>query len=238
MKHIPLFKQTFLVLGLLISSLSYGHTIFPKKVKCPIDGKKFTVYVTGSYTTTHTLNDFQEQGHIGNLYEIYVNSCPECHYCGYRSDFDTTFSKTTKKEILKILEPFKRSKMTDVLEHEIAVEIHQYFKRDNNDIANLYLVASYFLKGDSLQTAKRKELQLNCATYLQKAIQVKEYTNVETYAKVNYLIGEMYRRIGEFDKAIQYYDFALNDPNKKDWLLEVASEQKKLAIAKNDDNSI
>jgi tetratricopeptide (TPR) repeat protein len=128
--------------------------------------------------------------------------------------------------------------MTDVLEHEIAVEIHQYFKRDNNDIANLYLVASYFLKGDSLQTAKRKELQLNCATYLQKAIQVKEYTNVETYAKVNYLIGEMYRRIGEFDKAIQYYDFALNDPNKKDWLLEVASEQKKLALAKNDDNSI
>jgi hypothetical protein len=48
----------------------------------------------------------------------------------------------------------------------------------------------------------------------------------------------MYRRIGEFDKAIQYYDFALNDPNKKDWLLEVASEQKKLALAKNDDNSI
>ena len=70
MKHIPLFKQTFLVLGLLLSSLSFGHTSFPKKVKCPIDGKKFTIHVTGSYTTTHTLNDFQKQGYIGNLYEI------------------------------------------------------------------------------------------------------------------------------------------------------------------------
>ncbi len=238
MKHMPLFKQTFLVVGLLLSSLSYGHTIFPKKVKCPIDGKEFTIYVTGSYISSYTLHDFQKQGHIGNLYEIYVNSCPKCHYCGYRSDFDTTFSKITKHEILKILEPFKRSKMTDVLEHEIAIKIHQYFNRENDDIAKLYLVASYFLKGDSLQIPKRKELQLNCATYLQKAIEAKEYDEAGTYASMNYLIGEMYRRIGEFDKAIQYYDFALNDPNKKDWLIEVATEQTKLAIEKNEDNSI
>ena len=238
MKHLPLFKQTFLVLGLLLSSLSFGHTSFPKKVKCPIDGKKFTIHVTGSYTTTHTLNDFQKQGYIGNLYESYVNSCPACHYCGYLSDFDTTFSKTTKQEILKILEPFKSSKMTDVLEHEIAVEIHKYFKRDNDDIAKLYLVASYFLRGDSLQTPKRKEFQLNCATYLQKAIEIKEYEKPETYASINYLIGEMYRRIGEFDNAIKYFDFALNDPNKKDWLLQVATKQKEIALEKNDDNSI
>ena len=238
MKHISLLRQTLLIIGLLISTLSYGHTSYPKKVKCPIDGKKFTIYVTGSYTTFNTLKDFQKQGAIGDLYESYVNSCPKCHYCGYQSDFDTTYSKTTKQEILKILEPFKSSKMTDVIENEIAIKIHQYFIRDNDDIANLYLVASYFLKGDSLQIPKRKELQLICATYLTKAIEAKEYDKAETYATINYLIGELYRRIGEFETAIKYYDFAISDENKKDWLLEVATKQKELAIIKDDDNSI
>jgi hypothetical protein len=81
------------------------------------------------------------------------------------------FTKTTKQEILEILEPYKNSKMTDVLENEIAIKIHQYFNRDNADSANLYFVASYFLKADSAQTSKRKELQLNCATFLSKAIE-------------------------------------------------------------------
>lgn len=227
-----------MIIGLLNATLSFGHTSYPKEVKCPIDGNKFTIYVTASYTTFSTLKDFQKQGAIGDLYESYINSCPKCHYCGYQSDFDSTFSDSTKQDILKILEPFKNSKMTDVLENEIAIIIHQYFKRDNDNIANLYLVASYFLKGDSLQKSKRKELQLNCAIYLTKAIEAKEYDKPETYATINYLIGELYRRIGEFDTAIKYYDFAINDRKKKEWILEVATKQKELAIKKDEDNSI
>lgn len=238
MKKTTLFKLTFLTFGLICSTLLYGHTSYPVKVKCPIDGKKFTIYVTGSYTTFNTLKDFQKQGAIGDLYESMVNSCPKCHYSGYKEDFDTTFSKTIKQEILKILEPFKSSKMTDVIENEIAIKIHEYFKRDNDDIANLYLVASYFLKGDSLQIAKRKELQLNCATFLTKAIDAKEYEKAETYATINYLIGELYRRIGDFETAIKYYDLAINDEKKKDWLIDVATKQKELAIKKDDDNCI
>ncbi len=238
MNHLLILRKLLLIIGILYSTLLYGHTSYPKNVKCPIDGKEFTIYVTGSYTTFNTLKDFQKQGAIGDLYESYVNSCPKCHYSGYQSDFDTTFSETTKQDVLKILEPFDKSKMTDVIENEIAIKIHQYFKRDNDDIANLYLVASYFLRGDSLQITKRKELQLNCATYLTKAIDAKEYKKAETYATINYLIGELYRRIGEFETAIKYYDFAINDQNKKEWLLKVATKQKELAIKKDDDNSI
>ncbi|MFT5822041.1 MAG: hypothetical protein ACI8ZM_003297 [Crocinitomix sp.] len=238
MKQSSIIQQILLIVAILCSSLSYGHTRYPEKIKCPIDGKKFTIYATGSYTTSNTLSDFQKQGAIGDLYESYVNSCPKCHYCGYQSDFDTTFNKTTIQEVLKILEPYKKSKMTDVLENEIAVKVHQYFKRENDDIANLYLVASYFLKGDTSQVSKRKMLQLNCATYLTKAIEDKEYDKEETYATINYLIGELYRRVGDFDNAIKYYDFAINDENKNDWLLELATKQKELAVNKDDDNSI
>lgn len=238
MNYLLLFRKSTWIIGVLVSSSLFGHTSYPQKIKCPIDDEKFTIYVTGSYTSFGTLMDFQKKGAIGDLYESYVNSCPKCHYSGYKSDFDTTFSDTTKQAILKLLEPYKSSSMTDVLESEIAVKIHQYFKNDHDDIANLYLIASYFLRGDSSQNIKRKELQNNCAAFLIKAIEAKEYDELETYATINYLIGEMYRRIGEFDKAVKYYDLALDDRNKKDWLKDVATKQKNLAIKKDEDNSI
>jgi hypothetical protein len=48
----------------------------------------------------------------------------------------------------------------------------------------------------------------------------------------------MERRIGNFDEAIKYYDLAINDPNKKDWVESVAKEQKELALKKDDNNKI
>lgn len=233
-----LFSVSLFITILLFSSLSFGHTSVPVKIKCPIDGTTFTISETASYTTFSTLKDFQKQGAIGNLYESYVNACPKCHYSGYQKDFDTTFNTATKKEILIILDPFKHSEMTDVLENEIAVQIHLFFKRSNDDIANLYLVASYFLRNIIDETPKRKELQLNCLTYLTKAIENKEYSKKESYASVKYLIGELYRRTGDFSNAIKYYDLALSDENKKDWIVEIANQQKELALKEDDDNGI
>ena len=48
----------------------------------------------------------------------------------------------------------------------------------------------------------------------------------------------MERRIGNFDEAVKYYDFAINDANKKEWVEAVAKEQKELAIKKDDNNKI
>lgn len=238
MKIPSLVRQIILIFSLIFSAVAYGHTSYPQKIKCPIDGKKFTIWVTGSYTTFNTLKDFQKQGAIGHMYETLVNACPKCHYSGYKSDFDTVFSKSTKQEILKILEPFKSSKLNDVLENEIAAKIYQYLNRDNDAIANLYLVASYLIKEDSAQIDKRKELQSNCASYFIKAIDAKEYNEDYSYATINYLIGELNRRIGDFQAAVTYFDKAIEDPNKRDWILDVAIKQKELAIANNDDNSL
>ena len=227
-----------LFLGLAFNVLSYGHTSYPQEISCPVDGKKFTVYVTGSYTTFKTLKDFQKQGAIGDLYESYINSCPSCHYCGYVSDFDTTFNDTTKVHLLKIIEPYKSSKMDDILENEIAVELFKYFNRSNDDIANLYLVASYLIKTQTKQVDKRKELQRNGIAYLEKAIANKEYPSKSTYATIQYLIGDLYRRVGDFDNAIKYFDLALANESKKEWVSRFATEQKELALKKDDDNTI
>jgi uncharacterized protein YcaQ len=48
----------------------------------------------------------------------------------------------------------------------------------------------------------------------------------------------MERRTGNFDEALKYYDLAINDINKKDWVEEVAKEQRELAVKKDDNNKI
>src|SRR6185369_9625527 len=107
-------------LGFLIPNASFAYTSSQKEVKCPVDGKAFTITVTNSYTTFGSMTDFQQYGAIGNLYEVMISSCPACHYSGYENDFDTTFTNTTKEEILKILLPYKEVQMNDVIECEIA----------------------------------------------------------------------------------------------------------------------
>lgn len=216
-----------------------AHTSFPREIQCPLDSTKFTIYVTGSYTTFGSFKDFQKTGAIGDLYESYVNSCPKCHFSGYTSDFDTFFTGEHKKTVQDLLFPYRNAEMTDVLENEITAAIYLHYKKPNDEIGSLYLVASYFLRHakDSIQVTKRKALQQTAASYFIKALTNSEYS-LPAVASMNYLVGELYRRVGEFDTAIKYYDLAMDDPNKKDWVMKVATEQKKLALAKDDNNDI
>lgn len=231
-------KTIAAVLFMCMMGVSYAHTSYPKDVKCPIDGEKFKIMVTMSYTTFKTYHDFQKEGAIGDLYESEINSCPKCHYCGYEDDIDTTFTEAVKQEILTVLEPYKKMKMNDVLECEIAAQIQIRLGYKNDVIANTYLVASYLLKKEKSQSEKRKEFQKQSLNYYLKALEKKEYEKKESYATMYYLVGELCRRVGDFENAVRYFDMAINNPDKKDWVQGVAEEQKTYALKKDDDNSL
>jgi uncharacterized protein (DUF2225 family) len=229
-------KTALLVLTLSVAQGVAGHTSFPKEIKCPIDETEFTIYVTGSYTTFGTMKDFQKFGAIGDLYESRINACPKCHFSGHEKDFEQMLSDSTKADILQILEPYKNQKIDDAMECEIAAKIYLYQKDSYNSIANMYLLASYCLKKTN-ETNRRKEMQKECIKYLQKAIENNEF-KADNHANIYYLIGELYRRTGQFDMAIKYFDMAINDENKQDWIEKIAKEQKQMAIKKDDDNDI
>ena len=232
MKRNCLWLLLFFPLGLI------AHTSFPVDIKCPLDGKKFTVRVTGSYTVFKTYMDFQKEGAIGDLYQSMIVSCSKCHFSGYVDDFDTVYSSEIKHDLLEILKPWRRKKIDDISECEIAAEIYSYFKKENRLIANLYLIASYLAKNKK-GSEKRKLRQLNCAVYLERALDSGEYDKKETaYASNYYLIGELYRRLGEFEKAVKYFDIALANEYKAEWLEEAARKQRELALKKDENNDI
>jgi len=229
----------FFVWAMLFATFSASaHTSYKSTIKCPLDNKKFDVYITGSYTTTNTLKDFQKQGYIGDLYESSIVSCPDCHYSGYVSDFDSSYTKEEISALLQLLQPFESEKPDDVMENEIAAQIYLHLKRPMNNVAWLYLMASYYLKEVPDRQDKRKELQKKCIDYTLLAIEAKEYEKKETYSVEYYLVGELYRRIGDFENALKYFDIASETKPKPDWLGDVLKEQREMALNSDDDNTI
>jgi len=189
-------------------------------------------------TTFGTYYDFQKKGAVGCHYEELINSCQYCHYSGYISDFDTIYSKERKDEIRSYLKQFALVNIDDVNECKIAGDLANFMHKSNNKIANYYLIGSYLARFDSIRNELRVSLQLETSDYLEKAIQNNEYKDSSSVATIYYLIAEMNRRASQYDKAIEYYDKAINDPNKMDWVEEVATKQKEIAINKDNNNKI
>lgn len=219
------------LLFLLISILGNAQVanFAPRTFKCPVDGNVFFVKMGGNYSVDSTLTDLQKAGSIKGMYENMIIGCPKCYYSGYENDFSLTFSGFAKKEIKKLLLPFKQFPLTDLLEVEIAAAVHQYFGHNNDNLAYIYLIGSYIAKNEPYTESDRIKMQkLALESYL-KAIDSKEYTDSKVENNVYYLVGELYRRTSNFEKAIKYFDIAFSNVAPSDWIYSILPQQKQLA---------
>ncbi|MBK7985831.1 MAG: DUF2225 domain-containing protein [Ignavibacteria bacterium] len=233
-------KKIFLtsILSLICQYFANAHTCANEIVKCPIDGKEVTFCVTMSMTTFGSFKDFQKQGAIGSHYEELINNCPKCRFSGYINDFKVEFNEAEKNKIKEYLTKFDNVIIDDAKQCLIAAEIKELQKKTKKEIAFCYVTGSYLLRENDDEVVFRKELQSKAKENLISAIENNEYEDKTVVANINYLIGEMARRIGSFDEAVKYYDLAINDKNKKDWVEKVAKQQKELAIQKDENNKI
>jgi hypothetical protein len=234
MKKIILIAFLFLI----YPNFANAHTCENETVKCPIDGKKVKFCVTMSMTTFGSFKDFQKKGAIGNHYEELINTCSKCHFSGYIDDFKVKLNEEEKIKIKNYLMKFNDVNIDDAKQCLIAAEIKELQNKTKKEIAFCYVTASYLLRENDKETEFRKELQTKAKSNLISAIEKNEYEDKTIVANINYLIAEMERRTGNFDDALKYYDLAINDINKKDWVEEVAKEQKELALKKDDNNKI
>jgi tetratricopeptide (TPR) repeat protein len=232
-------NQILILLFLLIGrNFAHAHTCENETVKCPIDGKKVTFCVTMSMTTFGSFKDFQKQGAIGNHYEELINTCSKCHFSGYIDDFKVKFNEEEKNKIKNYLIKFNGITIDDARQCSISAEIKELQKKTKKEIAFCYVIGSYLLRDNNNEIEFRKELQLKAKDNLISALFDHEYEDKTVIANINYLIAEMERRLGNFDEAIKYYDLAIEDSNKKEWVESLAKEQKELALKKDDNNKI
>jgi uncharacterized protein (DUF2225 family) len=216
-----------------------SHTFTTDVVTCPVCGEKVTIRITTSMYVSKTLMDFQRVGAVGTYYDDLIVSCPVCHFSGYVSDFSREIEDDVKKKVMTELKPKAAGrKLRGFEECEFAAKIYIWQKRRNKEIAHIYLIGSYLLrraKGDLEQ--KRKGFQEKAGDYFMKALTADEFEATER-GVISYLIGELYRRIGEFQKALFWYDRALKEKENPDWLEGFVEKQQELAKNKDPNNDI
>ena len=136
-------RYYIIFLTLFLTTNLFSHTCDSQKAKCPICKSKVEFCVTMSMTTTGSYRDFQKQGFVGIHYEELINHCEDCKFSGYKSDFDTSFSKERIIEIKEFLMKYDSLTVDNMTECEIAGDLGVFLKRDNAEISNYYLIGSY-----------------------------------------------------------------------------------------------
>jgi uncharacterized protein (DUF2225 family) len=216
-----------------------AHTYTKEMISCPVDGTKFQISVTMSYTTFGTFSDFQKRGAIGSLYEDMVVSCPSCRYAGYPDDFTKGL---TGRALTWVLGDYQtkwgNKKLTEAEECEAAADRYIFEQAENEAVANLYLVASYLLRGArGPLDEKRKDYQRLAAKFFLQALAAGEIEATHV-GPATYLVAELERRTGDFGAAIDHYDSSLKYPDNPAWLKDVVKDQRALAVKRDPTNDL
>lgn len=197
---------------------------------CPCCGKAFEATTWGS---TNLLGpqttDFYQQssGWPPLLMEIFT--CPVCGYSGLYGDF---VDVTVDEPVVDLI----RRKITPLLDEEEPSAARRYefaawiaaWRGDNpKRVGDLYLKAAwccYEGGHDDLEMQYRRQAILHFEEAFQKGMIPADEVPTHTY-----LIGELYRRIGEREKGALWFDQVpevVDDDADMQWLVDLAYQQK------------
>jgi uncharacterized protein (DUF2225 family) len=225
-------------LAWLEPATSWAHTSRHEQLTCPVDGVKFKVTVTGSYTTFGQYRDFAKQGAIGSLYADMVHACPACHFAGYQDDFSKPVGDETKHWVQNAQRRWGKRKLSAAEECEAAAARYAFEQQKAEAVARLYLIGSYLLRGaQGSLDEQRKAYQRAAATLYGSALAAATVGASERGA-ITYLVAELERRTENFKDALKHYAAARAEPNNPAGLVEWMNEQEQLAIKRDSNNDL
>jgi uncharacterized protein (DUF2225 family) len=197
-------------------------TLVLTNVECPRCQLKFATTTVASFSVFGSHSDFCPVygGEPPLFHAIFV--CPRCRYAGHTSACVTRpdcatgegGESTSAQERLSVLERYR-----------LAIETAQESGQDDCVLAALYLRASWCARllkkpGDE-RTLQKKTLE-----HLQRAL-AEGLVAHDLIAPNTYLAGELYRRLGRFQEALEWFD-RVEDPGPG--LADLTARMKELAL--------
>lgn len=205
-----------------MNTMAVGFTYSVER-DCPICGEKMQVTKTRSrLIKVKQDSDFCVHYKDFNpyYYDIWV-----CSNCGYASD-EKHFNTLREKEKVKISEFLKDRKVkiqySEVRTREEAVNAFKlaiYFadliEAPSSRMAGLYLKLSWLYR-ESGEEEKEQEVLKRALEAYDKALTTERFPiGSMTDTMVTYLIGELYRRTGNKEKAVQYLSRVIGDQRSR-----------------------
>lgn len=212
--------------------------LFDRKVECPLCHKQVTVRAVKSSgiriisRDTDFMTFFNEPNPL--LYDAWV--CVSCGYAALSGRFNTVTDKQAKliKENITVRwNPNK--KYPPIYDIDTALETHQLAllnslvkvgKDSEKAFLCLKIAWLYRLKKDA-ESEKKFLLQAQKGFLLALEKEAPPIAGMDEES-LEYLIGELYRRLGNFSEALKWLGRVLSNPKTKRKIKDMARDQKDL----------
>lgn len=200
---------------------------------CPICDSRFqsdAVVATNAFGGKRT--DFHERASGKQPLAYLVHMCRTCGYSGLERDFtdEAEVSAGLKIQVWKELAPLASSAaMTGSEKYEAAAKVAAWQGADDRHIADLWLRAAWCCVDENDVEAERYFRRLAAGRF-ESALTAYDGVARAERAVITYLIGELWRRIGDVKLADDWFDKVeaeVIDAEAQQWLVTIADQQRR-----------
>ena len=173
---------------------------------CPLCGNMFDspiVTSTNSFGPLHS--DFFREAEGAQPICLFVHTCTNCGYTGFEGDFQPqTFSTEFRQLVAASITPEVQGRTIDTSGHYyLAALCAEWRGAPARELARIYHMGAWCcrIRGEK---EKEKFYLGEAARYFEKALESGEIPP-ESRAMFAYVLGDIYRRLGDGEKARAWY---------------------------------
>lgn len=195
---------------------------YTKQIKCPICNNVFLGIKVKSKACIVVKKDEDFCTYYKDInplfYEIHI--CPSCAYAAYES----SFQDISQDEVLKLRDAFcarevsrnfcKERSLNDALDSfKLALYTANIMKAKNSSIASLCLKIAWmyrYLEDKNEIKFLQYALDNYLVTYEKERLPIGGLSQI----KLTYLIGELHRRLGNYNEAVNWFSKVVASPER------------------------
>jgi len=202
------------------------------ELTCPICESLFrsqTVVATNAFGGKRT--DFHERAAGMQPLPYFIHMCTRCGYAGVERDFgaDVDHSDRIRENVWCELTPaLARELPSGSLKYEHAAKVADWQQTDARYLGDLFLRAAWCCV-DEGDTEAERYFRRKAATSFASALASYDLVPQHERAVLTYLVGELWRRIGDQREARQWFvrvSGEITPPGSQEWVMQVADQQR------------
>lgn len=201
------------------------------ELRCPVCDNEFksqSVVSTNAFGGKRT--DFHERAAGTQPLAYLIHMCSECGFSGGEGDFTgaADVSPVLKQQVLKELAPSRPALICGSEKYEAAAKVAQWQELDPRHIADLLLRAAWCCVDEGDVEAERY-FRRHAAWMFEEALKAYDAIPREERAILTYLVGELWRRIGDSKKAECWFESVMGevtDIQSQQWVVDAADQQR------------
>lgn len=207
-------------------------TLQQLNLQCPVCESEFRsqqVISTNSFGGKRT--DFHERAAGVQPLPFMVHMCRNCGFTGSERDFTegVELSPLVKEQVWTELAPVVNARGVPGSEkYEAAAKVAEWQGAEPRHLADLLLRAAWCCVDEGDIEAERF-FRRKAAWKFEEALSCWDGVVAEERAVITYLVGELWRRIGDTTAAHGWYDQVageIQDPESQGWVIDAARQQR------------